>query len=791
MVPSKIDKGVLKVLEYPKVLDILSAMAATNLGKAAALNLLPATEYSEVEQMLNETKEAFNILNVGNSPPFGGASDIYDIVKRAQRESVLLPEEIATVGNNLYAARRLKDFFVVNEEKNPLLLDKVRLLVSMRNLEEVIERSISLEQGVKDEATSELAKIRREVRSYQNKVKEKLENILRSSQYQKYFQEQLVTMRADRYVIPIKQEYRQFFPGIVHDQSGSGATVFIEPLSVVDLNNDVKKMLSAEKEEIERILRLLSKEIGRAAGDILNNLDIVTHLDLVFAKAKMAQATKATSPTLDRNNNIKILGGRHPLIAADIVVPIDVQVGGGVNTLVITGSNAGGKTVTLKIIGLFSLMAQAGLFLPAKSDTVMPVFKDIYADIGDEQSIEQSLSTFSGQIKNLVEIIKKSNKGSLILLDEVCAGTDPKEGASLAIAILEKFQSMGATTVLTTHYSELKTFAFQTEGMENASVEFDSVSLEPTYRLLMGMPGSSNAFHIATGLGLEKSIVEKARSLLDDEHQKMEDVLQSLEKERKQFQEKNAYLASLESETKILRERVAKKEQEIVEKKREIIDKYRNEASEVVRQARLEAESAIKEIKAMYQETDSKNRQKTIDSARKKLTMINIAGEKEQVEGEALTKETAELGKVVYIPSLQQKGTITSISGKEVGLQIGVLKMNLSMAKCVLTNEKPKEFVPKTGRRRANREVARNKAMEMSSEIDVRGKTIEEAILDIDKYIDDAILANISQVRIIHGKGTGALRKGLTEYFDKHQNIRSHTMAALNEGGSGATVVFL
>lgn len=780
--------SVLKTLEYPKVLSLLAECTATSLGKEQALALLPQTDFNKVQHALDETDEAFKILNAATAPPFGGMSDVSAYVRKAALGSILEPGDISLVGQMLFAVRRMKEFFAPLAQEKPLLADIAAGLTPARRLEDEIEMAISSSQTVKDDASPELARIRREIRNNQNRVKEKLESILRSSEYQKYFQDQLVTMRGDRYVIPVKQEYRQFFPGIVHDQSGSGATVFIEPLSVVEMNNDVKKMLADEKEEVERILRMLSGHIAKNSKELLDNIKVMTTLDLIFAKARLAQKQKAFPPLLDSGSNIVIKKGRHPLIDANVVVPIDVCLGGNIKTLVITGSNAGGKTVTLKIIGLFALMTQSGLFLPAGSETTMPVFEQFFADIGDEQSIEQSLSTFSGQMRNISQIVNKAKLNALILFDEICAGTDPKEGAALAMAILDTLYAKGAITVLTTHYSELKTFAFQKDGMENASVEFDNVSLEPTYRILMGLPGSSNAFHIAARLGLDSTIVGKARNYLDDEHQKMEDVLRTLELERKEYAEKNSELEKIRLEAKQLKERIAKQEQDISSKKREIIDKYRSEAAETVRQARLEAENAIKEIKALHQQSDSKTRQRVIDGVRKKLVAPELLDEQIN-EGQQLTQQTAALGKLVYIPSLRQKGTIVGISNNDVTVQMGLLKSTLPMDKVVLTNERSVQDVPKTGRKRATRELA--KMTDFRSEIDVRGKTIEEAILDLDKYIDDAVIANVRQVRIIHGKGTGALRKGLTEYFDKHPSVRAHDLAALNEGGSGATVLFL
>ena len=782
-----IDSSVLKTLEYPKVLALLSRCSATSLGKQEILALLPSIKFNTVNGLLKQTDEAFKILNMATIPPFGGASDIGGFVRKAALGAVLEAGDISLVGQFLYAVRRMKEFFAPMMDEKPILVEIASGLTILKRLEEDIERAISTSQTVKDDASLELARLRYEIRNNQGKVKDKLDSILRSTEYRKYFQDQLVTMRGDRYVIPVKQEYRQYFPGIVHDQSGSGATLFIEPLSVVELNNDVKKLLAEEKEEVERILRILSAQITKSSEEILLDLQIITQLDVIFAKARFAQQFKAYPPQMNEDGLLVIRKGRHPLIDPQIVVPVDVQVGDAIKTLVITGSNAGGKTVTLKIIGLFALMAQTGLFLPANADTQMPIFEQFFADIGDEQSIEQSLSTFSGQMKNIAAIIEKANSSSLVLLDEICAGTDPKEGAALAMSIISRLHDRCVSTVLTTHYSELKTFAFQREGMENASVEFDNLSLQPTYRILMGLPGSSNAFHIAARLGIDEVIVADARGYLDSEHQKMEDVLRSLEEERKEYAEKNNQVTMMHRQVATLKDRMSKHEKEIADKKREILDKYRNDAAETVRQARLEAEKAIKEIKSLYQQTDSKVRQKVIEEVRKNLSPPEM--EEDGYIGKVLTAKDAQPGKWVYIPSLRQKGTIISVSGNDVALQVGMLKTSLSMEKVFLADEHSIQDIPRTGRRRATRELM--KIADFKSEMDVRGKTIEEAIFDLDKYIDDAVMANMRQVRVIHGKGTGALRKGLLEYFKSHPSVRACEEAALNEGGSGATVLFL
>ena len=784
-----IGEAVLKTLEFHKILAQLADCAATSKGRAAALALLPATDFERARLRLTQTSEALAILDRALAPPFGGLNDIEETVKRAVLEAVMDVNELVRVGSSLYAMRRMKEFFAPLGEFAPLLSGKASGLVVLRQLEQELENAVTADGKLSDQASPELFRLRRQIRATQNHVREKLESLLRSGQ-SRYFQDQLVTLRAGRYVIPVKQEYRRFVPGIVHDQSDSGATVFIEPLAVVDLNNEVKKLLSDEQEEEERILRLLSQRIGGAGCPILGNLSIMEKLDLIFAKARLARRLNANQPILGQDGRVAIVKGRHPLIRPELAVPVDIQAGGEVKTLVITGSNAGGKTVALKIAGLFALMTQSGLFPPAAAGTQMPVFKVICADIGDEQSIEQNLSTFSGQIKNIADILAQADDCSLVLIDEICAGTDPKEGAALAMAILESLQGKGATTVLTTHYSELKMFAYSNEGMENASVEFDQVSLKPSYRLLMGSPGSSNAFHIAGRLGLLPEIIEKAKTFVDNAYKQLEHLLSDLENQRKEYERRNMELEGLRRDAASLRERIARQESDIAAKKREIIDKCRERMAETAREARLQAEEAIKAIKALHQETDDKIRQAAIDMARRRLCDIAPPEDEEQPAGQPLTAKEARPGQWVYVPSLRQKGVILSIAGEEAILRIGIMKTNIAISKCMPAEQGEGEALP-SGRRRQSAEGNLAKAAAFKSEIDVRGKTVEEAIIEIDKYLDDAALSNIPQVLVIHGKGSGALRRGLSGYFDRHSLVRAHELAALNQGGSGATVLFL
>ena len=500
-------KFAIQTLEFDKVKEMLAGKTATSLGRERVMNMRIESDFASVKRLQEETAEALRLLDDGKRFPFGGAYNILSQVKRARIGSVLEPEELMQVGTTCEALRMVKQFLADEAEIAPQLAEYAAGLEAFPKLERLIASTVSEKGEILDSASTKLAGLRTGVQVAKNRVREKLDSILHDPNNQKYFQDALVTMRGDRYVIPIKQEYRYNFPGVVHDQSGSGATLFIEPMAVVNLNNDIKRYLAQEQEEIERILRSISGMVGADAVRITQAMEQLTELDFIAARAYLAQQQKAVRPVVNIGGGIEIAKGRHPLLDPQKVVPLDIEIGGRFNTLLITGPNTGGKTVALKTVGLFMLMVQAGLFVPAVS-AKMPVIGAVYADIGDEQSIEQSLSTFSGHMTNMVEILKQVKAGELVLIDELCAGTDPNEGAALAMSILEHLHKRGVLTIVTTHYSELKTFAYGRQGMENASVEFDPVSLRPTYRLLMGVPGSSNAFNISRRLGLDDDIIE-------------------------------------------------------------------------------------------------------------------------------------------------------------------------------------------------------------------------------------------------------------------------------------------
>ena len=781
-----------KTLEFDKVKALLaSKTAATCWGRRRLLAIRTESEFSIVKRLQEETAEALRLLDEGKRFPFGGAHNIVAAVKHAQLGAVLEAETLMEIGSTAAAIRQIKTFLQEESELAPTLAAYAEASCSAAASGKQLENAIS-----RKKARSKTV-LRQSLAAYGLAFRWRKTVCVNSWKKSctipiiKNISDALVTMRGDRYVIPIKQEYKLNFPGVVHDQSGSGATLFIEPMAVVNLNNDIKKYMAEEKEEIERILRQLSGSVG-ADGDLLTaGVETLTNLDVICARAYLAQAQKAVRPMLHLGGKVEIVQGRHPLLDQSQVVPLDIELGGGFNTLLITGPNTGGKTVALKAVGLFALMAQAGLFLPARS-AKMPVFRAIYADIGDEQSIEQSLSTFSGHMTNLVEILNEVRSGDLVLVDEICAGTDPNEGAALAMAMLEHLHEQGVLTMITTHYSELKTFAYGHTGMENASVEFDPVSLRPTYRLLMGVPGSSNAFNISRRLGLSEEIVENAGKLLDQEHVHMEDVLHELEGERRQYESQNKEIQMLRLESERIKQELHKQKQELDRRKNEMLRKAREQADEIYRSSRRESEAILKELRSMKADFDAKKLEAAAEAARKQLNK-QFSEDAPLPEGTPLSKETAKVGQTVFLPSLRQNGTIVAVNGGDVTVQVGILKTNVPAKNCLLVKGKTKvseDLRPKKRKGYAH-DMLVTRTASTRQELDVRGMTIEEAIPTVDKGIDDALLAGLPELRIIHGKGTGALRAGLTAYLSAHRAVKRLELASLHEGGAGATVIYL
>lgn len=784
------EKESYKVLEYEKIREMLAARAGSSLGKERARSLHPSTDYAEVEEQLEQTAEAVRIHAV-TSPPFGGIHDLRPLLKKIHMGAVLTLEELVDIRSTLYAMRSVKEFFKGLEIEAPTLKEWAHGIEILGQLERRLENTLDEHGSLRDDASVELRRLRTEIQTTQNRIKERVGAALRAPENQKYFQEAIVTLRDERYVIPVKAEYRRFFPGIVHDQSATGATLFVEPMTIVELNNDVKQLVLSEQHEVERILRDLSQQIGGQQDILQENLSVLADFDFTFAKAKLAEDMDAQQPLMNQEGHARLRQARHPLIPRDRVVPIDIELGNAYTMLLITGPNTGGKTVSMKTFGLLVLMAQSGCFLPTAPDSTLPVYQNIYADIGDEQSIEQSLSTFSAHMTHIVAILSKVEADDLVLVDELGAGTDPEEGAALAMAILERLLAVKAATVATTHYSELKTFAYTREGIENACVEFDVKSLRPTYRLLIGIPGASNAFAISRRLGLSEALILRAQQLVKEDHAQFEHVVNELEREKLAYEQHNAELVERQQRVTRLEQKVEAAKEDLSKRKGELIRKAREQSAALVRRTRREAEDIIDSLKKQYDDQGIHARQQAIQEARKRLEEASsaarpgIMGQKHL--GQKVDAKKLMVGDVVYLPKLDQKGTVVEISGRDVTVQLGSLRTTQKAASCRFLSHAEKE---KSAKSNATGGFLR-KTAHVSREIDIRGLMVNEAEVVVGKFIDDAQMAGLTQILVIHGKGTGALRKGIHEYLKRHRSVDHFAFADLDEGGSGATVVFL
>ncbi len=785
------EKEAIKTLEFSRITELLQRESGSVLGKEMAKGLVPSCDFEEVSERMRQTAEAVQVSQTA-APPLGGIRDIRQLLKKVKLGAVLDAAQITDVMNTMYAMRNIKRFFKELEADAPILKGWAQSIEILGQLERNIENTIDEHGAIRDDASVELRRIRREVKTSQVRIKEHLFSVLHSQANQKYFQDAIVTIRDDRYVVPIKQEYRQYFPGVVHDQSASGSTLFIEPMAVVNLNNDVKQLVLAEKQELERILRALSQQIGKNKDVLLENCQVMAQVDFTFAKARLAQNMQGVEPLLNQEGRTRLLGARHPLIAAEQVVPIDLELGGSNRMLLITGPNTGGKTVSMKTLGLLVLMAQSGLFLPVEPDSEIAVYGNVYADIGDEQSIEQSLSTFSAHMTHIVTILQKVEKEDLLLLDELGAGTDPEEGAALAMAILEQLLAVKASVVATTHYSELKTFAYTREGIENACVEFDVKTLRPTYRLLIGIPGASNAFAISQRLGLAESLILRARQLIRADHAQFEHVLNALENEKMMYEQRNADILERQQRATQLELRAEALKKELSEKRAKILRKAKDESAALVRRTRRESEAVIRQLKEQFNDQGIQKRQQAIQDARSQLQAsmdhVRPGIVSQKAYRKAIDMKTLRAGDTVYVTRLDQKGTVTAIQGKELTVQLGSMKMNLKASACKFVSSGHTEEADVR-----NTQVTNNlqKTAAIQREIDIRGLMVDEAEVVVGKFLDDAVIAGMSQVLIIHGKGTGALRKGIQAYLKNHRNVLHAAFADMNEGGTGATVVDL
>ncbi len=778
----------LRVLEFTKIREMLKGLAVSTLGAEKCAALSPSCDPAQVHLWQQETEEALILLTYLPHHPLIPFSDVTPWLRLAAAGATLTPKALLEIAESMRAARAARDALVTEREDTPRLTALASELSTFRRVEEEITGAILSEDEIADRASSDLADIRRRIRSCNERVREKLNAMIHSPSLQKYLSDAVVTVRNDRYVIPVKAEARANVPGLVHDQSSSGATLFIEPMAVVEIGNDLKQLQAKEKAEIERILRALSARITPEVRSLQNNLDVLAELDFRFAKARLSRQMHAVEPKINGEGRIRIVRGRHPLIAPEKVVPTDLWLGDAFTTLVITGPNTGGKTVTLKTVGLFTLMAAAGLQVPADLGTELSVFENVFADIGDEQSIEQSLSTFSSHMVNIVSIMGAVTEKSLALFDELGAGTDPTEGAALAQAILSTLLAQGVRTLATTHYAELKAFALTTPGVENACVEFDVETLRPTYKLLIGVPGKSNAFEISRRLGLSDEVIEQARKMLSREQVRFEDVIANAEYHR-QVAERERKLAEEARREMVAAREAAQREQEKLAAARETaMKKAREDARRIVERAREESESVIADLRRMKKDA-SGVREHELQAARRRMEQT-AEGLAESLKAPAETPlappKDLKAGESVKILHLGTKGTVLAPADArgEVQVQAGILKLkvHVSQLQRERTEQKPMARV------HSDVDMA---TRQVGLECDLRGLSLEEAIDTADKYLDDALLCGLHEVFLIHGKGTGTLRAGVQEYLRKHPRVKSFRAGRYGEGEDGVTVVTL
>ena len=782
------DKKILETLEYDKITAMLETHARCQIGKERARKLEPLTELAELNAELDLTSEAEAVLFRLGQSPVDEFPDTRDTLKRIKAVSALSMRELLDIASCLRAIRIAKSALTKEPDQMRLAAMAVNL-PSYKFIEDELNRCILNEDEMFDGASPALSRIRRELRVANEKVREKLNSMIRSSTYQQYLQDPIITMRNGRFVIPVKQEYRKQIPGLIHDQSGSGQTLFIEPAAVVELGNTFKKLLAQERDEIERILSELTAMVAPYGEDIYNALILLGEIDLRFAKAQLARDMNAVRPEMNDELRIRIVRGRHPLLDKAKAVPIDIWLGEDFKTLIITGPNTGGKTVTLKTVGLFTLMAQAGMFVPADVGTRLGVFKNVYADIGDEQSIEQSLSTFSSHMTRLVGILKNADDKSLVLLDELGAGTDPIEGAALAMSILETLYGRRSTTLATTHYSEIKAFALARDGMENASMEFDIDKLCPTYRLFIGIPGKSNAFEISKRLGLDDDVINRAKQFLKGEDVRFEDVISGAESQRRIAEQERKLAEQARAELDALRAEVEKEKKKLEETKKGYQAKAREDARRVVADTKREMERLIVQIRSMKSINQSEADrviQASRDAVRERENAL-VEPEKKVVDMSVAPK-SVNPGDEVRIVSLEnKKATVLKKPDAkgDVLVQAGIMKIAVRLDDLRLLNE-PAKKGPQTDAA-AGKVTLGDKSVGLS--IDVRGKLVDEAIIEVDRYLENAAMNGLNEVMIIHGKGTGALRAGIQSYLKTHRLVESFRQGAYGEGDAGVTAV--
>ncbi len=784
------DKKALRVLEFEKIIKKLSKKTSSKLGRDLVEQLKPSTDFDEIKGWIDETSETAGLILSNGTFPMGPFVNMHVYLKRAEIGGFLYPNELLEVSDTLRTARRIKQFVKkanTPDIKHPMMYAYGEQISDFRPIEERINTSVIGENDLSDNASSALGNIRRQIDKKNQSIRSKLNSIITSEHTQKYLQDSLVTIRDDRFVVPVRSEHKSHLKGIVHDRSSSGNTIYIEPMAVVELNNDLKELKLKEIAEIEKILTEITQEINVVGKEISINQKVLVQVDFAVAKGRLAVEMKAMAPKLLNERRIRLRNARHPFIDPKDVVPSNVWVGDKFSTLLITGPNTGGKTVTLKTVGLLVLMTQAGLHIPVDYGTEVSVFSNVFADIGDEQSIEQSLSTFSSHMTNIVKILDEVDDNSLVLFDELGAGTDPTEGAALAMAILSELLEKRIRTVATTHYSELKHFAFAKDQIENACVEFDVNTLSPTYRLLIGVPGKSNAFEISKKLGLSDDVINSARKLIDTDNIEFEEILSSIENNRKDAEDEREEAIKLRLDVEKIKRRLDEKTDTLQERQDKIIQKAKAEANLILKKAKQDSDEIVKQLRGLKTSAD-KDKNKQIEEMRKKLKNsindTNQSYQKREVSEEEVLKDL-KVGEPVFILTLNQKGEVVTLPDNKGDLTVraGIMKVTVNLKNLRRTEE---------SKRKSNFSSSKSfvsRSSTISSSIDVRGMNYEDARYKIDQYLDDVALSGLEQVTIIHGKGTGVLRSKLKSFFKKHKQIRENRDGEFGEGGAGVTVL--
>ncbi len=786
------NEKVLKTLEFDKITEQLSQFAYSEAGKAACLDLKPMTDIDAIRTAQDETTHALNRILRQGTLSFYGISDVRDSMARLEVGSTLGIPELLRVEKLLEAAGRVKAYDRnAPEEVQDSLTEAFALLEPLTSVLSEIRRCIIDENEISDDASPGLRHVRQAMRSISGKVHNQLNSMVASQTTRSYLQDAVVTLRDGRYCLPVKAEHRGQVPGVIHDRSSTGSTLFIEPMAVVKLNNDLRDLEIKEQEEIEKVLSDLSNLVAEEREAVLTDYRLLIQLDFIFAKAMLSREWKGFPPDFNNDKIIDLKKARHPLLNRDKVVPIDIRLGESFDLLILTGPNTGGKTVSLKTLGLFTLLGQSGLHIPTAEHPRLSVFTEVFADIGDEQSIEQSLSTFSSHMTNIVRILKAADENSLVLFDELGAGTDPVEGAALAISILSSLHASGTRTMATTHYSELKTFALTTSGVENASCEFDVASLRPTYRLLIGIPGKSNAFAISQKLGLSQTIIEDAKTHLTGQEQSFEDMLAELEKGRKTIEQEQAQIQDYKEEIRRLRQSLQDKNEHLKKNRETILREANEEARAILQEAKDFADESIRKFNHIGKDTTAHDLEEERGKLRKKLSKTEAKLEKQQPKpvGKALKPSDLHIGDRVKVVSMGTEGTVSTLPNDKGTLfvQMGIIRSQVNLRDLQLVDE-PVIITPSLEKTGSGR-LKMSKTASISPELSLLGCTCDEALVLLDKYLDDAYLAHLNQVRIVHGKGTGALRQAVHGHLKRQKYVKSYRLGAFGEGDSGVTIV--